>query len=318
MKKDPAKTSQIGESWHFRTFIISVILSIIGYLLVTAWVGWHEVLQAVFLVGFKGIIIALILSLFNYSLRFLRWQGYLKVLKAHLNWVTSLWIYMSGFALTTTPGKSGEAIRSFFLKDYGMPYRESLGAFFSERASDLIAVLFLSAFGLWHYWEAKPIIIIVGFVVASIIFIVQQRSWLLKLEKMAKRLLPDRFAHLVEFGIEMVLAFRKCFSVRLLLYGSFLGIIAWAAEGVALYYLLLLMNIDIGLGTTIFIYAFSLLIGAISFMPGGLGGAEVTMIKLLTLYEVPLSMAVAVTIIIRLTTLWFSVVLGLIALIKTD
>ena len=62
------------------------------------------------------------------------------------------------------------------------------------------------------------------------------------------------------------------------------------------------------------IFAFSTLAGALSFMPGGLGGTEVTMIMLLRLFAIPLPIAVSATLIIQVVTLWFAVLLGIIAL----
>jgi uncharacterized protein (TIRG00374 family) len=58
------------------------------------------------------------------------------------------------------------------------------------------------------------------------------------------------------------------------------------------------------------IYATSMLAGALSFMPGGLGGAEAVMVALLVWQGMDTGTAVAATLIIRLTTLWFAVVIG--------
>jgi uncharacterized protein (TIRG00374 family) len=49
-------------------------------------------------------------------------------------------------------------------------------------------------------------------------------------------------------------------------------------------------------------------------MPGGLGGSEATMVLLLKACGVPLPMAVSATLVIRVATLWFAVLLGIIAL----
>jgi uncharacterized protein (TIRG00374 family) len=95
-----------------------------------------------------------------------------------------------------------------------------------------------------------------------------------------------------------------------------LSVLAWAAEGVGLYYLVYFLGYEIDLLTCLFIFGFSMLIGAITFLPGGLGGTEVTMVKLLALQNVSSSSAVAITLLLRLATLWFSVALGLIALPK--
>jgi len=61
-----------------------------------------------------------------------------------------------------------------------------------------------------------------------------------------------------------------------------------------------------------------MLVGALSFLPGGLGGAEATMVALLILNHVDQPQSVAATILIRLATLWFAVVLGVIALILPE
>jgi hypothetical protein len=54
--------------------------------------------------------------------------------------------------------------------------------------------------------------------------------------------------------------------------------------------------------------------GALSFMPGGLGGTEVTMIVSMKLFATPLPIAVSATLVIQVATLWFAVLLGIIAL----
>ena len=61
-------------------------------------------------------------------------------------------------------------------------------------------------------------------------------------------------------------------------------------------------------------YASSLFLGALSFLPGGLGITEGSFAGLLNLQGISLSMAVVIVIIVRLFTLWFGVVIGFIAL----
>ncbi len=57
-----------------------------------------------------------------------------------------------------------------------------------------------------------------------------------------------------------------------------------------------------------------MLAGAVSMLPGGLGGAEATLIALLCLWGLTLSTAVAATLLINVATLWLAVLLGVIAL----
>ena len=305
------------KGWRFGALITTIILTVVGYLLFALWGGWKEVWEACLKVGFLGISLALCLSLVNYGLRYLRWDHFLKVLGYKIPWFDNLRIYIAGFALTTTPGKAGEALRSLFLKDFHVPYRQSFGAFIAERLSDLIAILVLTIFGLLAYPQAKFIVLPIAALILLLLYAVQQDRWLKKLENFARGLLSERTGHLVEFFIETILAFRSCFHTKVLLYGIFLGIIAWGAEGAAFYIILKLLGANIDFATAVFIYAFSMLIGAITFLPGGLGGMEVTMLQLLLFNNVDPSSAVAATLVIRLATLWFSVILGLIALPKT-
>ncbi len=69
-------------------------------------------------------------------------------------------------------------------------------------------------------------------------------------------------------------------------------------------------GIELNIFFAMFTYALAMLAGALSFLPGGLGGAEAVMMALLLFKGVPEPLAIAATIVIRLTTLWFAVVLG--------
>jgi uncharacterized protein (TIRG00374 family) len=66
-----------------------------------------------------------------------------------------------------------------------------------------------------------------------------------------------------------------------------------------------------------FIYATMTIAGALSFLPGGLGVQEIGMVKLLIAqaHGVSEPVAAAATFITRLCTLWFAVVVGVIALL---
>lgn len=109
-----------------RKLLLSVTLILLGYL---AWVLLSDldaVLAAVQSVGIAGILIICLFSLVNYGLRFLRWQWYLNRLGSSVPLGNSLTYYLAGFALTTTPGKAGEAVRSLYLRGHGVSYHASL------------------------------------------------------------------------------------------------------------------------------------------------------------------------------------------------
>lgn len=296
---------------HIRWLSLTVLVAMMAYLGFALWSGWAQVRHALVNVGWSGTVIALLLSLVNYSLRFVRWQGYLHRMGHQIACWPSLHIYLAGFALTTTPGKAGEALRGVLLKPQGVPYTDSFAAFFSERLSDLLAVVVLALFGLSLYPPLQPVLAVgtIG-VVVGLVMLGQKRlvGWLLR----ATESRPQRKLYRSLNAIAHMLGqAQRCHGWQQLLGASVLSLIAWFAEALAFYWVLGWMGASVSLQLAVFIYAAAMLAGALSFMPGGLGGAEAVMVALLMWAGMPVPDAVAATVLIRMTTLWFAVLLGL-------
>lgn len=300
--------------WRFRALLLIVPAAMLGYLGFSLWGGWREVTAALVRIGFAGTAAALALALVNYLLRFVRWQHFLALLGHHLPAATSLRIYLGGFGLTLLPGKVGETVRSVFLRRYGVSYAESLAAFFSDQFSNLLGMLLLTAAGLWAYPPARPWAAALAALLGTVLLALQWTGWLHALDAFARNRLPVRLGGLLSHGIGIALHSGRCLRLPMLAYGIALGLAAWGAEALAFYYVMHLLGSDLSPGSAVFIYAFSMLVGAFSFMPGGLGGMEAAMVALLMLNHIAQPQAVAATVLIRLTTLWFAVALGVVAL----
>lgn len=298
-----------------RALILSVATAAVGYLAFSLWGGWQDVLAALRQVSWPVLLLLLLLSLVNYGLRFARWQHYLSLFGHRVPWLRSLRIYLGGFALTTTPGKAGEALRCVLLQPLGVSWPHSLAALLAERLGDLVAILLLAAIGLSAYPQGRGVMLFMTVVLLLLLLFIQQRRWLEQLDQWLRRRFSGRAAALAAGLIETMLHSSRLFSLPLLVYSAVLGVVAWGAEGVAFYYLVQVLGTDLDLPTALFIYAFSMLVGAVSFLPGGLGGAELAMVTLLTLHGMSPGVAVAATVIIRLATLWFAVLLGAVALL---
>jgi uncharacterized protein (TIRG00374 family) len=74
------------------------------------------------------------------------------------------------------------------------------------------------------------------------------------------------------------------------------------------------MGFALGFWDALFVFALATLIGGASFLPGGLGGFEATMVALLVTKDIPIATAVAATLLVRFTTLWFGIALGIVML----
>ena len=125
---------------------------------------------------------------------------------------------------------------------------------------------------------------------------------------------PQKWAQIVDKSVHILLQAQRCNQWQKVILTTAISTLAWAMEGWAFYLLLHWCGFDVSVHFAFFVYAVSMLAGALSFLPGGLGGAEATMVSLLFLKGIDQHSALAITIFIRLTTLWFAVLLGVLAL----
>ena len=303
--------------WRYRAFLLSIAMGAAGYLAFSLWGGLPALGSAAAHVGAAGAALMLTLSLLNYGLRFCRWQCYLGAMGHHVPWRASLRIYLAGFALTVTPGKAGEALRGVLLARLGVPHAHSLAALLSERLSDLLAVICLALFGLSQY---PPLLPLVGAASAAALAGV----WLLTRAAPARWLAAwgaaksagsgTRWRALAGHLAQLLRQAQACHAPRLLVSSLALALAAWTAEALAFYCLLQWLGADASLPFACLVFASAVLAGALSFLPGGLGGTEAAMVSLLLWHGMAPAQAVAATILIRLTTLWFAVALGVAAL----
>lgn len=303
----------ILSGWRYRALVASIVVAAVGYLAFSLWGGLGEVVAALQRVGFTGMFLMLLMSLLNYGLRFMRWQQYLGALAHPMPWRPSVRIYLAGFALTTTPGKAGEALRGVLLKRWHVPYTHSLAAFVSERLSDLTAIVLLALFGLTLYPQMGGVVAVGAVGVLAGLAVLSQRAPVRGLAAWGTNGL-GRLRGLAMHLSRMLDEARACHAPKLLATATLLSVVAWMAEALAFHWMLGWLGVDAPIAFSVFVYAVAMLAGALSFLPGGLGGTEAVMVSLLLWKGVLLPEAVAATVLIRLTTLWFAVVLGVIAL----
>ncbi len=110
-------------------------------------------------------------------------------------------------------------------------------------------------------------------------------------------------------------AFRQLTYPKVLITALLLGVLAWFSEGLALWLILAALESPLSLNGAVAIYSISTLVGALSTLPGGLVGTEASMLALLRQVGAGRGAASAGTLLVRLVTLWFAVLLGILALV---
>ena len=306
-------TTAYVSGWRLRVVVASVVVAACGYLLVSILTGWRGVLVGLEAAGWGGMAFALSMSSLNYILRFMRWQMYMRSMGHRVPALEHARIYLTGFALTTTPGKAGEAIRAVFLRRHGVDYASALAAMFSERLSDLIAIVALCVPGLDLNPRLHVLVLLSMAGICAALALLAWPAWLGWVSAWTAPM-QGRIGHLLRHLVQLLRQARRCHTPRLLMVSTVLSLLAWSAEAFAFHVLCGRLGMHLTLGYTVFVYAASMIAGSVSLMPGGLGGTEAAMVALLVLKGVALPQAVAVTVLIRLATLWFAVALGLMAL----
>ena len=288
-------------------FLVFLILILIGDL--------RQVSNQVLGFQWKYYPLVLLLTLFNYLLRFFKWHYYLGLVGVkNYPLIKSARLFLAGFPLAVTPGKAGEALKGVWLqKETGVPISRGISVVLAERISDGLGVLLLSTLGVIAYPRYWPAFAIIFSGLIVLILIIQVRPAALWLIDQGEKLPPiKRFSGgLREFYEGSYTLFRP----KAILVAVSLGTISWLGEGIGMYLVLLGLGVAPGwttLSVAVFVLAFSTVVGAVSALPGGLGAAEASIAGMLTLLlALNRDTAAAATLLIRFATLWFAVALGL-------
>jgi uncharacterized protein (TIRG00374 family) len=263
--------------------------------------------------GWQGCCAVLGLSILNYALRFLRWQYYLSKLGRTLPRAHHLLVYLSGFAFTVSPAKAGEAVRSLYLRDHGVTYPESIAAVFVERLLDMFAIVALASFVVLDYPVYRPLLAAVSVLLVALLACVCQASlpgWIERTN--AHR--SGRILHILNAFASLLRSSRRLLHPEPLLAGFALGVVAWGSEGIGFHIICEGLHIEGSLVSFVGLYAIAVLAGSAAvFMPAGIGGTEIVMTTLLVKRGASLRTAILATLLCRLATLWFAVLLGVAA-----
>ena len=258
------------------------------------------------------------LSLGNYALRMLRWQFLCRHVGVEVPLGRNALYYVAGFAFTITPGKIGEVVRLWFLRrGHGYGYDRTAGLMVLDRLTDAWPLLLLALLGVVQFASQGLSLVLAAAVLGLGTVVMLHPSWIRTAIKLAYgrvRRAPRLFARLVRAS--RVLA--RFASPSALTPPLALGIVGWLCEIVGAWLILDALGAPVPLTAAAFVFGFGMLVGAVPVFPGGVGGAEGTMVALLVLLAVPLPTAIAATALIRLATLGLAVVLGFAALPFAD
>ena len=298
-----------------RAVVASTALFIAVFAMVGIAIGWEDLKEPLSLVHTQLMLVLFGLSLFNYFLRGFRWHVFGRKLDVRLPLQRLALYYSAGFALVTTPGKVGTALRLWLMnKGHGIPYVRSTPMLFMDNFTDLLAMLILAGLGASAFAGHATSLLIIAGIASALILLLARPALLIKILTWVHTRLGNPKEKLFMSLLGLIQNTQSLFSPKVLSTTVLFSIIGWAAECYAFWFLLQELGQTISLTSATFIFAFATLVGALSMLPGGLGSAEAVMMALLLALGIPTPTALAATAIIRFTTLWFAVIIGFIVL----
>jgi uncharacterized protein (TIRG00374 family) len=266
------------------------------------------------LAGFawSGFVAALGLALANYAMRFVRWQLYLRRQQVVVPTASSAIVFGAGLSLSITPGKLGELVKSYLLREmHDIPAPRTAPIVVAERVSDLVALLSLAVLGVAAYGVDPTLVIIAGSIIAfGLVLLAWPRPTRALIDLVTS---PARLQRLRAPLHETLVHLAALCRPGPLAVATLIAIPAWGCECIGF---ALICNafpgVHVQLGLATAIYAGTTIAGALSFLPGGLGVTEGAMTLALVKggSHLATSTALTATLLTRLATLWFAVLIG--------
>lgn len=295
-----------------RKILLSLAAAGLLYLAFTIYADFDQVIKAFTEFNWLLFPVLLALSFSNYFVRFLKWDYYLSVIKVEVGKIDSFSIFMSGLVMSVTPGKMGELLKSYLVKEVNQtPVSKTFPIIFAERITDFISLLFLALIGAYVYNYGRGVVIGVSVFFFVIVVIISNKSIALPMLKLFEK---NSFLrkHLASIHSAYESSYQLLRPIPLLKMSG-LSLVSWFFECLGYYIILINFGIDVSLLWATFSYGFATIVGAVTMLPGGLGVTEGSLTFLLIGKGAPKEIAVASTFIVRVVTLWFAVLVGIIS-----
>jgi uncharacterized membrane protein YbhN (UPF0104 family) len=301
------------DAMRLRRLVRAVVIAAMAWsialiALALAW-GGEEFMARVGAIGPELAGATLAAFALNHALRFVRWQLMLRSEGYRVPWPRSLSIFLAGLALLPTPAKAGVAARSLLLVREGVPVHVSLAAYFVERLLDLVGLVVIASLVLASGAPATRFALALAIAVAGVVAVaIAPRACRALQPRLGGR---PALARVVDWLVTFFADAAHMLSGWRLPAFVALGLAANLVTGALLWFVLAGSATPLAFSTAAGILGVSHLSGSASLLPGGMGGFELAMLGQLALLHIPAGQALVALALVRLTTLWGSVLVGL-------
>jgi len=244
----------------------------------------------------------------------IKWHLLLKNCEIDIPLKKSITVWFAGVAFEITPGHIGALMKSQILKtSSNIPRTKTVPIIIVEKVYELIGAILASVIGIIILgMEFYLIIIAISGLVVIFFFMYHKPASELFFNRITKLKFFTKYVENLSEFYEIV---KKSTNVKTATICILLALTYWFMVSAAAYYTLIAFDVNIlDYLKVLAIYTTSSLLGAISFIPGGIGITEGSITGLFTLNGIDVSAALILSVMIRVLTLWYTVGVGFIAL----
>jgi len=307
------------------TFLIAIILfgAIIYFSNIT------KVIEVLSKSNVYFIVLALISGVILIVLKSFRWKFMLTFINVHASFYNAFSSFNAALFLgNITPGRLLEPIRGYLLKlKMKCSFSETTLLVVAERVIDILIYIVFSIITIEIVKTQLPeniarislITLSAAFVISVIgLFVLNSKKFTLKFFTLISKFpIVKKFRNKISsFSKKFSSAFYKIMSVKKLTLTLVITCIIWIFEGLVLYFALLSIGIQLSILVCIGFVCLSILIGLLSFLPGGLGSTEVVLILLISSLNISLPESTAAVIVYRFISYLMQNLIGLFFLMQ--
>jgi|TARA_B110000495_G_C23040300_1_gene623497 uncharacterized protein (TIRG00374 family) len=257
----------------------------------------------------------LLVTLTGLFVKSIRQYFLLKQVKITISFKENLILYFAGLSLLSAPFGVGGIVKShFLLKNQNESISKTTPVILIERFHDALAMFCIILFFvvITNFGLINIPLIVIGSTFMFLIIVLKNTRFT---KKTVSKLIKIKFLKITNENSDDFYSSLTLLSKNNTLIVSWLiGLVGWLFDALAIYFSFLAFGLDLDFFITTIIGFSSILLGSLSFIPGGIGVTELSFVHLLSNYDVEISLISALIIFIRFTGIWFATSIGLISM----
>lgn len=320
----PIPTRMIGKAEYvnmirrLRLFVALGLVASFGvFIAVALFGGFSNVIGTITSANMYFFFFAFVCVLLGYMVRYGKWGYYMHMLGIKVKQTKSFLIYLSAYSMDITPGRVGRIVAAYTLKKVTkirfmsivpIVTMDLFTDFFGFALIALVAALYVGKYLI--YVLAFDLVLIIPFVLVI-------NPWIFNYIKTKKKK-GIILRKLEQHGKNYYMSQNKLNKPSIYLTSLVFTVPADILNSMGLYFSLLAVGIKPSVIVSLFIFSTAQIFGMVSSLPGSIGVADATLVALMkTMLGLNSTVSSAVTIMARIATLWFGVLLGSIVLVYT-